>query len=124
MLTSKPATIDRYIAAFPKDVQKMMQQIRETIKKTAPEAEEKISYAMPAFTLKGQDLVYFAGYENHIGFYPAPAGVEAFKKDLSGYKTGKASIQFPLDKPMPMGLITKIVKYRIKQNLEKAKAKK
>lgn len=115
--------IDTYIAAFPPAVQAMLQQVRETIQKAAPAATEAISYAIPTFRLNG-NLVHFAGYKNHIGFYPAPTGAEAFKKELSVYKAGKGSVQFPLDQPMPLALITKIVKYRVKESLEKAKAKK
>jgi len=114
--------IDEYIAGFPKDIQKMLEQIRATIKKAAPGAEETIKYAMPTFTLNG-NLVYFAAFKNHIGFYPVPSGMEAFEKDLSVYKSGKGSVQFPLDQPMPLGLITKIVKFRVKENLEKAKTR-
>lgn len=115
--------IDEYIQGYPKDVQKILKEIRATIKKAAPGAEEAIKYAIPTFMLNG-NLVFFAAYENHIGFYPAPTGAEAFKKELSVYKTGKGSVQFPIDKPMPLGLITKIVKFRVKENLEKAKKKK
>ena len=115
-------SIDQYIKSFPNDIQKILQKIRETIKETAPEAEEAISYQMPTFKLNG-NLVHFAGYKNHIGFYPAPSGTEAFKKELSLYKSGKGSIQFPLDKPIPLSLIKKIVKYRVKENTAKAKQK-
>ena len=117
-----PKNIDEYIAEFPKDVQKILEQVLATIKKAAPTAEEKISYGIPTFTLNG-NLVHFGGFKNHVGFYPTPTGTEAFEKELSVYKTGKGSIQFPLDKPMPLNLITKIVKFRVKKNLEKAKAK-
>ncbi|MFN2440293.1 MAG: iron chaperone, partial [Chitinophagaceae bacterium] len=106
----------------PKDVQKKLEQIRATIKKIAPGAEEKISYAIPTFALHG-NLVHFAAFKNHIGFYPAPTGSEAFKKELSVYKTGKGSVQFPLDEPIPLDLITKIVKFRVKEISEKASAK-
>ena len=123
MKTIKPKDIDEYIAGFPKETQKILEQIRATIKKAAPGAEETISYAIPAFTLKGRYLVYFAGYKNHISLYPAPRGNEAFKKELSVYKGGKGTVQFPLDKPMPLKLITKIVKFRIKKNLEEAEKK-
>lgn len=123
MPTTKPTTIDEYIAGFPKDVQEILEEIRATIKKAAPGAEEKISYAIPTFTLDGVYLVYFAAFKNHIGFYPTPTGIEAFKKDFAVYKQGKGSIQFPLDKPMPIALITKIVKYRMKENAEKKKKK-
>ena len=119
MTTIKPNNIDEYIAGFPKDTQKILRQIRATIKKAAPGAEETISYAIPTFKLKGRYLVYIAGYKNHIGLYPAPRGNEAFKKELSVYKGGKGTVQFPLDKPMPLNIITRIVKFRIKENLEK-----
>jgi len=124
MITKKPANIDEYISAFPKDIQKLLQQIRNTIKKAAPKAEECISYGMPAFALNGKKLVYFAGYKNHIGFYATPTGHKAFKEDLSVYKQGKGSVQLPLDQPMPLKLITQIVQFRLKQNVEKAKTKK
>lgn len=123
MTTDKPNTIDEYIAGFPNDVQGKLQQVRETIKKAAPDAEETIKYAMPTFTLNG-NLVYFAGFKNHIGFYATPKGNEAFQKELSAYKQGKGSIQFPLDQPMPLDLITKMVKYRVEENLGKATKKK
>ena len=116
----KPIDIDEYIASFPKDTQKILEQIRATIKKATPGVEETISYAIPTFKLKGRYLVYMAGYKNHIGLYPAPRGNEAFRKELSVYKGGKGTVQFPLDKPMPLNLITRIVKFRIKENLEKA----
>lgn len=123
MITTKANNIDEYIADFPKEIQIMLQQIRETIKKAAPEAEEKISYAMPTFYLEG-NLVHFAAFKNHIGFYPVPSGIEAFKDKLSAYKGAKGSVQFPLDQPMPLGLISEIVKFRVKENLEKASKKK
>jgi uncharacterized protein YdhG (YjbR/CyaY superfamily) len=119
---SAPQTIDEYIAGFPTDVQEILQKIRMTIHGAAPEAQEKISYQMPTFFLKG-NLVHFAGFKEHIGFYPVPSGIEKFKKELSVYKQGKGSVQFPLDQPMPCDLITKIVKFRVKENLEKAAAK-
>ncbi|HEX6180683.1 MAG TPA: DUF1801 domain-containing protein [Chitinophagaceae bacterium] len=122
-MATKPATIDDYIAGFPKDVQKALQQVRETIQKAAPKAEETISYAMPAFKQNG-NLVYFAAWKEHIGFYATPTGNSAFKTDLAGYKTSKGAIQFPLDKPMPVQLITKLVKFRVKENEEKAALKK
>ncbi|MGE5376985.1 MAG: iron chaperone [Bacteroidota bacterium] len=117
-----PQTIDEYIAGFPADVQKILQKIRMTIHEAAPEATEKISYQMPTFYLNG-NLVHFAGFKEHIGFYPVPTGIEKFKKELSVYKQGKGSVQFPLDQPMPYDLITKIVRFRVKENLAKAKAK-
>jgi uncharacterized protein YdhG (YjbR/CyaY superfamily) len=117
-----PQTIDDYIAGFPGDVQQILQQIRQTIRQAAPDAQEKISYQMPAFTLKG-NLVYFGAFKNHIGFYPIPSGIEAFKKELSAYEQGKGSVQFPLDKPIPYDLISRIVKFRVQENLAKAEAK-
>lgn len=114
MTSKKPATIDEYIAGFPKEIQQILQQIRTTVKKAAPDAEETIKYVMPTFTLNG-NLVHFAAFKNHIGFYPAPTGDKDFEQDLAGYKTGKGSIQFPLDKPMPLDLITKIVQLRVQK---------
>ena len=121
-MMKKPSNVDEYIANFSADVQEKLQQVRTAIKKTAPNAEEVISYSMPAYKQNGI-LVYFAGYKNHIGFYPAPSGIEAFKEALSPYKTSKGAVQFPIDKPLPLSLVSKIVKYRVKQNLEKADAK-
>lgn len=115
---------DDYIKSFPKDVQERLKQIRAIIKQIAPDAEESISYAMPAYKLHGKPLVYFAAFKNHIGFYATPSGHSEFAKELSKYKQGKGSVQFPLDKPLPLGLITKIVKFRAKENLQKAKMKK
>jgi len=122
MTIPKPKNVDVYIAGFPKDVQKILEQIRATIKKAAPAAGETIKYAMPTFTLNG-NLVYFAAYKKHIGFYPVPTGNKTFEKEFSAYKTGKGSIQFPLEKPMPLSLIKKIVAFRVKQNSEKARKK-
>ena len=116
-----PTTIDAYIAGFPNDVQVILKKIRMTVRKAAPDAEEKISYQMPTFTLNG-NLVHFAAFKNHIGFYPTPTGTEKFQKELSAYKGAKGSVRFPLDKPIPFGLITKIVKFRAKENLARAKA--
>lgn len=118
----KPNNVEEYIGTFPADVQDIMQRVRQTIIKAAPGAEETIAYAMPAYKLNGP-LVYFAGYKNHIGFYATPTGHEAFKKELSKYKEGKGSVQFPIGEPMPLALITKIVKFRVKENKEKAKKK-
>ncbi|HTE25574.1 iron chaperone [Flavitalea sp.] len=115
-------TIDNYIAGFPEDVQKLLKQMREIISKAAPKAEEAIKYAMPTFTLHG-NLVHFAGYKNHIGFYPAPSGIESFKEELSQYKNSKGAVQFPLDKPLPVALITKIVKFRVKESIAAAELK-
>ncbi|MFZ5856374.1 MAG: iron chaperone [Chloroflexota bacterium] len=116
-------TIDEYIATFSADVQAILQKIRETIRKAAPEATEAISYQMPTFKLNG-NLVHFAAFKSHIGFYPIPSGIEKFKKELAPYPQGKGSVQFPLDRPIPYALITKIVKFRVKENFEKAKGKK
>lgn len=115
--------VDEYISRFPESTLHLLQQLRATVKKAAPDAEELISYGMPAYKYKGV-LVYFAGYKNHIGFYSTPTGHAAFQKQLSVYKAGKGSVQFPLDKPLPLALITKIVKFRVKENTVKAKAKK
>ena len=122
METKKPANIDEYIGAFPNDVQEILEKIRMTIQKAATDATEKISYSMPAFEQNGI-LVYFAAFKNHIGLYALPSGHEAFQEELSQYKSGKGSVQFPFNKPMPYDLITKIVKFRVKENLEKAKKK-
>jgi uncharacterized protein YdhG (YjbR/CyaY superfamily) len=115
-----PKTIDEYIADFSPDVQEILQKIRMTIKKAAPEAEETISYKMPTFNLKGHYLVYFAAYKNHIGFYPAPTGIEKFKNELSMYGSGKGTLKFPLDQPIPYNLISKIVKFKVKEDLARA----
>lgn len=111
--------IDEYICSFPMGTQKLLKQLRVTIRETAPEAEEVISYQMPAFKLNGM-LVYFAGYKNHIGFYPTASGISAFKLELSHYKCSKGTVQFPLDKPLPLELIRKIVQFRMHENLLKA----
>jgi uncharacterized protein YdhG (YjbR/CyaY superfamily) len=119
---SAPTTIDEYIADFPPDVQEILQKIRAIIRKAAPQAAETINYQMPTFTLHG-NLVHFAAFKNHIGFYPTPSGIENFKAELAAYKGAKGSVQFPLDQPIPYGLISKIVKFRVKENLAKAAAK-
>lgn len=119
----KAENIDEYIASFPKDTQKLLQEMRTVIRKAAPEAEEAIKYAIPTFTLNG-NLVHFAAFKNHIGFYPAPNGIEAFKKEVSVYEAGKGTLQFPLDQPLPLALISKIVKFRVKESLAKTKTKK
>ncbi len=116
-------TIDEYIASFPKDVQALLQTMRGIIKKAAPKATETISYGIPTFVQDG-NLVHFGGYKNHIGFYPAPNGIEAFKKELSKYEGSKGTVKFALDKPLPAALISQIVKYRIEKNKEKAALKK
>ena len=115
--------IDEYIADFPPDVQEILEMIRVTIRKAAPDAEETISYQIPTFNLKGKYLVYFAAYKKHIGLYPAPRGIEKFKKELSAYEGGKGTVRFPLAKPIPFGLIGRIVKYLVKENVARAKAK-
>lgn len=114
--------IDDYIAAYPKNVQKLLKQMRSIIKKAAPQAAETISYGIPTFTLNG-NLVHYAGYKNHIGFYPAPSAIEAFKNELSVYAGAKGSVQFPLDKPLPVELIREIVAFRIAENMQKASKK-
>lgn len=117
-----PKNIDEYIAGFPDSVQKILEKIRITIRKAAPDAEEAISYQIPAFKLKG-DLIFFAAYKKHIGLYPAPRGSEEFKEELAGYEGGKGTVQFPLDKPIPYDLISRITKFRVRENLAKAEAK-
>jgi uncharacterized protein YdhG (YjbR/CyaY superfamily) len=119
---TKPSTIDEYIAGLPGPVGKILEELRVTIRKAAPGAEETINYGIPTFTLNG-NLVHFAAFKNHIGFYPAPSGIEAFKKELSVYVGAKGSVQFPIEKPLPLNLVTRIVKFRVSENLEKAKEK-
>lgn len=119
-MQAKFKDVDSYIATFPKDIQAILEQVRNVIKSSAPKAEEVISYNMPAYKYLGM-LVYFAGYKQHIGFYPTASGITAFKTELSNYKNAKGSVQFPLDKPMPLALIKKMVKYRVKENLENKK---
>ena len=123
MKTPIPKNIDDYIINFPVDIQKKLEQIRKTIKKAAPNAEEAIKYAMPTFTLAG-NLVYFAAYKKHIGFYPVPLGDTSFNKEISIYQTTKGTLQFPLDKPLPLDLISRIVKLRVSENLQKNAMKK
>lgn len=115
MNTHQPQTIDEYIAGFPEAVQQVLEEVRAVIKAAAPDATEAIKYAIPTFVLNG-NLVHFAAFKNHIGFYATPSGSEAFSKELSIYKTGKGSVQFPLSEPMPLKLITKMVKFRVKEN--------
>jgi uncharacterized protein YdhG (YjbR/CyaY superfamily) len=117
-----PKDIDSYIAGFPQDVQVILQELRAVIKQAAPQAEEAISYQIPTFRLKG-NLVHFAAFKNHIGFYPTSSGIEKFKNELSAYKLARGTVRFPLDRPLPLGLISKIVKFRVKENLERALAK-
>jgi uncharacterized protein YdhG (YjbR/CyaY superfamily) len=116
------SSIDEYIATFPQDKQALLETVRATIKAAAPQAQELISYQMPAFALKG-NLVYFAALKDHIGFYPTASGIEAFKDELSGYEVTKGSVKFPINQPLPLELISKIVQYRVSQNLSKAAAK-
>ena len=117
-----PTTIDEYIASFPPEVQEKLETLRATIRKAAPKAEEAISYMIPTFRLHG-NLVHFAAYKKHIGFYPGAGGIAAFEEELAGYETSKGTVQFPLEKRLPLTLITKIVKFRVQQNLDKAAAK-
>lgn len=120
---TKPETIDQYIAEFPNEIQQLLNTIRAAIQQAAPAAQEAISYQMPTFKLNG-NLVHFAGYKNHIGFYPAPSGIKEFESELANYQTSKGTVRFELDQPLPLDLIIKIVKYRAKANLDKAAAKK
>ena len=122
MKAKQPTTIDEYIAGFPKDVQERMQKVRAAIKKAAPDAEEAIKYQIPTFVLNG-NLIHFGGYQNHIGLYPGSRPVEEFKDELSQYEVSKGTVRFPLDKPLPMGVITKLTKFCVKRNLEKAATK-
>ena len=121
--SSRAASIDAYIAGFPPQIQVLLNQLRAAIHAAAPRAQEKISYAMPTFYLHG-NLVHFAAYKNHIGFYPAPGGMEKFKDELSGYHTSKGAVQFPIDQPLPLDLVSKIVSYRVSENIAKAALKK
>lgn len=122
MMDSKNiVSVDAYIAKFPSDVQLRLNKIRSTIKKIVPFAVESLSYGMPAYKLNGKPLVYFAGYEHHIGFYATPSGHAAFIKELSKYKQGKGSVQFPLNEPLPLDLISRMVEFRVMENQEKVK---
>ena len=112
-------TMDKYIRTFPEDVQSILEKMRQMIRKVAPDAVEAISYQMPTFKLNGKNLVHFAAWKNHIGFYPTPSGTEAFKKELSRYKGAKGSVQFPLEEPIPYDLVKKIVIFRMKENIMK-----
>jgi len=118
MPTKKPVSTDEYIAGFPKETQKVLKELRAIIKNTAPDAEETISYAIPTFTMNKKYLVYFAGYKNHVSLYPAPTGSASFEVEINPYRSGKGTLQFPLDKPLPFDLIKRIVKYRMKENLK------
>ena len=116
---NKIEDVDSYILSFPEEIQKHLNQVRKTIKSQAPGAEEGISYGIPGYKLNGKTLVYFAAFKNHIGFYATPQGNEAFAKELSVYKQGKGSVQFPVTEPMPISLISRIVKFRVAENSEK-----
>ena len=116
-------TIDEYISTFPEDVQEVLQQLRQIIRQAAPDAEEAISYQMPTFKLHG-NLVHFAAFRNHIGFYPAPSGIEAFDQELAPYLVSKGSIRFPKDQPLPFDLVSRIVQHRVQENLAKRKNRK
>jgi len=124
MISKTPNSFDEYILDFPVEVQDLLNQVRSTIRQAAPDAEELMSYGMPAYKTYGKPLVYFAAFKNHIGFYATPTGHEEFAKELSKYKQGKGSVQFPIDQPMPLDLIFQIVAFRVFENMEKAKAKK
>lgn len=116
--THIPENIDDYISKFPQEIKASLELLRRTIRKAAPKADETISYQIPTFKLNG-NLVHFAAYKNHIGFYPASSGIEVFKKELAEYETSKGTVKFPIDKKLPLALITRIVKYRVKENLER-----
>jgi uncharacterized protein YdhG (YjbR/CyaY superfamily) len=118
-----PSTIDEYITGFPKEVQERLQRLRQVIQEAAPDAEEAIRYQMPTFRFAGKNLVFFAAFPHHIGFYPIPSGIKAFKKELAGYKQGKGSVQFPLDEPVPYDLVKKIVLFRVKETKTASKQK-
>ena len=118
-----PKNIDEYIAGFPKEVQVVLNKVRKTIQNAAPQAQETINYQMPTFTLNG-NLVHFAGFEKHIGFYPTPSGIHEFKQEIDAYKNAKGSVQFPLDQPIPYDLISRITEFRVNEQLAKGKKKK
>lgn len=119
---TEPKDIDEYIAGFPEDVQEILETIRMTIRRAAPDAEEAIKYQIPTFTLNG-NLVHFAAFKNHVGFYPAPSGIEKFKDELSVYEGAKGSVKFPLDKPIPFDLISRIVRFRVAESVERVEIK-
>jgi uncharacterized protein YdhG (YjbR/CyaY superfamily) len=123
MKINRAANVDEYITTFPKELQQLLQQMRAAIKAAAPKAEELISYGMPGYKYHGV-LVYFGGFKNHIGFYATPTGHKAFAKELAKYKQGKGSVQFPINEALPLSLITKIVQFRLKENVEKSTLKK
>ena len=111
----KPKNTDEYIAAFPENVQQVLKQLRETIREAAPQAEEAFSYNIPTFKIRGKNLVHFGGHKKHIGFYPTPSGIDAFKDELSKYKGAKGSVQFPLNEPFPYDLVSRIVRFRVEE---------
>ena len=114
-ITKKTNEVDKYIDGFPQEVQERLQSMRQTILKEMPDAEEKIGYGIPTYKLNGRNIVHFGGFKNHVGFYPAPSGLTAFEKELSKYEGAKGSVKFPHDQPLPLSLVTKIVKYRMKE---------
>ncbi|RPJ59811.1 MAG: hypothetical protein EHM23_12795 [Acidobacteria bacterium] len=118
-----PSDIDDYIAGFPPEVQEILEKIRSTIRKTVPDAVETISYQIPTFKLNGRYLVYFAGFKNHVSVYPAPGGDDELQEEMAPYRSGKGTVKFPIDKPIPFGLIRKIVKFWVKENLRRAEAR-
>ena len=120
--TADPTNIDEYIAGFPAEIQHILQTLREVIREAAPAAHEAISYKLPTFKLNG-NLVHFAAFKGHIGFYPTPSGIDAFAAELAPYRTGKGTLQFPLDQPLPLDLVRRIVEYRVQENLAKKKTK-
>ena len=122
MSRKTPKSFDDYVDRFPKEVRQRLQKMRLTVKKAAPKAKEKISYGIPSFTLNGM-LVWFAAFKNHIGFYPRTSAIAAFKKELSAYKGAKGSVQFPIGQPLPLSLISRIVRFRVAENLSKGKKK-
>ena len=121
-MKSKPKTVDEYIGGFPDDVAAMLQQLRQAIREEAPDAKEIISYQMPAFSLHG-NLVYFAGYRNHVGFYPTSSGIATFRKELAPFETSRGTVRFPAGEPIPMELVRRIIRYRIKEDIRKHKEK-
>jgi len=121
MASTKPKTssIDKYISQFPKEIQRVLEKLRQTIKKSAPKSEETMSYGIPTFDMNGKHLVHFAAFKKHIGFYPTPSGISKFQKEMSDYETAKGSVKFPLDKPIPFDLVKEIVKFRVEENKSK-----
>lgn len=122
MNNAKAENIDEYIDQFPPGIQEILREVRQTIREAAPQAREKISYQMPTFDLHG-NLVHFAAHREHIGFYPTPSGIEAFEGELSSYESSKGAVRFPIDEPLPLDLISRIVAFRVEENRQKAEAK-